>query len=425
MKILLIDANSLFTPDFDYIGLGLPSIAAYLREKIHSLSIKIINKNIDEELASYLPDIIGISSVSASYKKAIEIAEICKRFNSNVPIIMGGHHITAMPNTLSQHMDIGVLGEGEQTIAEVCELFFNDKLTSRMLSQVAGIVYWNENHEITYTSERGLIEDIDSLPFPARDLLTTYEQKEPLLYTSRGCGYRCVFCSPSRFWKTVRYSSPEYVVNEIKHLRDAYGTEFIYFADDLLIHDKNRFKRIVELIEENNLNEEIHYKLPCRANLVDQELVTNMKRMNVTEVHFGLESMNEKTLKYLKGPNVTVHDNLNAIDILKNSNIKVIGNFVIGAPDETEEELRQTLDFVDKNIIDDYRCYLLTPLPGTPLWDYALKKSLVKNNSDMDWSLCWAKDITQETIILSKHISRERLREIFNHYNSGSSISKI
>lgn len=417
MKILLIDAINFLISDIDYIGLALPSIASYVRSMIEDVDIKIINKDIDGVLNEFKPDLVGISSVTACFNELIKIAKQCKEYG--LPVIIGGHHISALPLNLPLEIDIGIIGEGEITFSEICMIIKEYGWDFERIKNVKGIVYRDQNNTIQITESRPLIEDLDSIPFAARDLLSTFEQKEPLVFSSRGCPYRCVFCSPSRFWKKVRFNSEEYVIREIEYLIKEYETKFIYFADDLLISNLERFEKIVHLIDERGLNRKVGFKIPCRANLVNSYLIKLLKLMNVTEVHFGLESMNEKTLHYLKGENVDVNDNKTAVKLLNEADIKIVANFVIGSPDETREELTETLNFVEDADIYDYRCYILSALPGTPLWDYAMKENLVSEDISMDWSLCWPRSIDDNTIIFSKHISREELKAIFNKYSQG------
>ena len=145
-------------------------------------------------------------------------------------------------------MNVGVIGEGEETILELFELFLKKgNLDSEGLGQIRGIVYRNPGGDLHLTEKRPPLSPLDRISMPARDLLSI--EKHSYLFSSRGCPFRCVFCASSRYWGPVRFFSAEYVVREIRELVDTYGVKLISFYDDLMIADGPRLKKIVSLLQ--------------------------------------------------------------------------------------------------------------------------------------------------------------------------------
>ncbi len=413
MKILFINAISRREIDFNdsaiFESLGPAYLASSLRQNIDaSIEFKIINDNIEEELAAFKPDIVGISSVTQNYNIAKKYAEIVKR--KGLLVIVGGIHISLLPETLDKNMDVGVVGEGEETVVDVVKLIKEGKLCPDELSKVDGVVYW-DGGTIKQTPRRKLIEPLDKIPLPARDLL--HISKFAHMFSSRGCPYRCSFCSSSRFWEKTRFFSAEYVVKEIEELIEKYGVEKITFHDDLFIADKKRLKELADLIVEKGIDKKISFWVQLRANLVDEETVKDLKRMNSANASLGLESGCPRTLEFLKGKSVTVEDNRNAVRLLKKYGFNVFAFFIIGAPYETREDILETLQFVKESDIDTCRVFVLTPLPSTPVWDYALKRGFVSN--DMDWSRLDVNfdDNHEKAIILSEKLTGDEIYKLY------------
>ena len=238
------------------------------------------------------------------------------------------------------------------------------------------------------------------------------------MFSSRGCPYNCSFCASTRFWKNnVRFFSAEYVVNEIKELVNKYHVNSIFFYDDLFIANKTRLKKIVELLKKENLLNKVQFSCACRANLVKEDVIILLKKMNVKSVGMGLESGCDKSLKYLKGDNITVKDNQNAINILKKYGISVSASFIIGNPKETKKEILETFDFIKKNNLDFVEIYVLTPFPGTPVWNYAKNKGLVSEDMDWDKLNVVFKSNYNDAIIVSETLTREELYKLILRFD--------
>jgi uncharacterized radical SAM superfamily protein len=216
---------------------------------------------------------------------------------------------------------------------------------------------------------RGPIEvyaHIDELPLPDWSIFP--ETRPPAMMTSRGCPFSCNFCSSKNLWKRYQFKSPENVIAEAKLVRDL-GVSDIAIFDDLFVANKKRLRRIVELMKAEGLNRN-SYHCYVRSDLIDLETSLLLKDMNVSEVHIGAESGSDRMLR-LMNKGTTVAINQRAIDLLYEHGIQPTMTLILGYPDETEEDMNLTIDFVSKNRakcnnIVVVRC---VPLPGTPLWD--------------------------------------------------------
>ncbi len=413
MKILLIDViDEQEKSQAQYYSLGLGYISSYLKKYIRKgIDIKIINSNIEEEILSFKPDIVGLSSVSQNFNRTKKIAKFCKE--KGITIIVGKSHISSIPSCLDENMDVGVIGEGEETFKELVELFIKKKFTKERLREVKGIIF-HDGKKIIQTEKRPFIKNLDSLPLPDREILNIKRGDEIYLFSSRGCPYRCKFCFSSRFWDTTRFFSAQYVLKEVKYLIDKYKPTRINFYDDLFIADKNRLREIVMLIKKEKFYKKVRFTVSVRANLVNDESARLLRELGVDIVNMGLESGNERILNYLKGNSVTIEDNQNSIKYFKKYGIQVSASFIIGSPDETREEIFDTLNFIKNSKLDMFDVYVLTPLPGTPIWEYALQKGLVFNNIKWDkLNVDFSKNY-KNSIILSEKLTCKEIKQLYD-----------
>lgn len=396
----------------EYQPLGIGYLISSLRKRFgkNLITFQVVENKIEREIIKFKPSIVGISSLSPNYKLAIEYAKIAKKYG--LPVIIGGVHISVLPYSLTKDMDIGVIGEGEETICDLFELFKDEgKFDREKLQRINGIVYRDENNELHITPKREQIKPLDNIPFPARDVFKT--NSKTYMFTSRGCPYRCAFCASSRFWDKVRFFSGEYVVSEIEHLIDEYKVHHIDFADDLFIVSKERIPLIIKLLRERNLLGRATFSCTAKSDLINDELVQLLKELGVNVIFLGLESGCDNILNYLKGGTVSVEDHENAIKTIRKYQIEVSGSFIIGSPKESMQDALETLNFIKKNRVETLPIYPLTPFPGTPIWDYAKSKDLV--NEEMDWNKLRLPNFSFNStpaIILSEKLTRQELHSL-------------
>ncbi|MFA6434239.1 MAG: radical SAM protein [Elusimicrobiales bacterium] len=419
VKILFIDAKDLTRPiETIFAPLGLGYLVSSLRKKFgaEAVECRIVAGAPEDELAGFRPDLVGISAVSQNYGRAIAAAAAAKKFG--IPVVCGGVHISMLPNSLDENMDLGVMGEGEETFCELFGLFQRTGgFQKEELAGIKGIAFRAADGRLVLTEPRAPAAPLDKIPFPARDLLET--RADAHMFTSRGCPFRCVFCASSRFWSGVRLFSAEYMAAEIENLVTRYGVTGINFQDDLFTCDLERIRRVKELLLRRGVLGKVRFSGAIRAELVNDETIALLKEFGVETLGLGLESGNDRTLKYLKGPGASVAHNENAVAIIKKYGISVFGSFIIGAPQEERKEILDTLEFVKRNGVDSFGLYVLTPFPGTPVWEYAERRGLVSD--DMDWS---ALNVDFEAnsasaIILSEKLTRKEIKALFlrfKHY---------
>ena len=390
--------------------LGLGYLVSSLRSKFGNdlINCKIIDRDIEKEILSFEPDIIGITCVSQNYNLAIKYAKIAKKYK--LPVLIGGTHISVLPTTLTRDMDIGVIGEGEETIKELFSIFLKGKkLNKKNLNKLKGLAFWDGN-KLIQTEARAPILPMDSISIPARDLMKIEQCTH--VFSSRGCPYRCVFCASSRFWNKTRFFSAEYVVNEIEYLSKNFGVKEINFWDDLFIVSKERIKQIVHLLSKKKLLGKIIFSCAVRSNLIDKNMVKLLKKMNVKNVSMGLESGTPRVLEYLKGNTIKINDHIRAIKLFKKYGIEASASFIIGSPTETRQEILQTFEFIRNSGLRGFNIYILTPIPGTPMWEYAKKRGMVSEN--MDWDLLNIDFLLnhQKAIVLSETLTKEELYKL-------------
>jgi anaerobic magnesium-protoporphyrin IX monomethyl ester cyclase len=267
MKILLINPPTTFSQiygDWDLSALdtyspplGILYIASYLRENNHEPSVvdlEALKWNLDkllESTSTFNPDLIGITSMTINFMNAQKVAAFMKSNFPDIPIIIGGPHITAAPiETMSKYheFDYGVYGEGEITFLEMVEKTKNKE----PLLNVKGLVWRNGESKVIINEPRPYIENLDDLPFPAWDLLKNFPELYPLsileskrlpaasIMTSRGCPFHCTFCDNKIFGTRVRHFSSEYTLKMIDHLIDNYGIKDLMILDDNFLLDRKK-----------------------------------------------------------------------------------------------------------------------------------------------------------------------------------------
>jgi len=384
MKIAFIRA---YNPRLPYQvslpPLGIGYLTAMIKKSCPEVEVSFF-ANFDELIESK-PDVVGISSATENMGDAIEMARMAKEI-CDAKTLIGGMHVTALPHALHKAFDVGCVGEGEITMVELVKLFQAVKNpTAADYEKVQGICFHRPRF-VQVNPARPLIQDLDELPYPDRDSLGDYWKvpysRQVHLISSRGCPYDCSFCSSSLHWKRFRYFSPEYTAKEIEYLRNRYNPKEIYFFDDLFIANRKRFRSICDTFRERGLHKDVVFRSYARVDLVDEELADLFEEMNFLNIDFGFESNAQPILDYFRKRNVTPEINQRAIDILSKRSVSIGANIIIGAPPETDATLDETIDFVVRNRdhINRFSLGPLFPLPGTPIWEEARTRGLVRDD---------------------------------------------
>jgi len=340
-------------------------------------------EKLNRELSEFLPDIIGITSVTLSHNTAVNIIKTAKAMFPEVLTVMGGPHVSFdYQNTLLScpEIDLAVIGEGEQTIGELVPIISNRILWP----SIRGIAF-KDGERIVATAPREFIRDLDRLPLPARHLLDTSRYRAlgfPVsIVTSRGCPNRCIFCQGHRMvGNRVRYRSPEKVVDEIEELLTS-GYTHINISDDFFTCNKNRVKSFCGEIKKRNLA--FSWTAFARADSVNQNLLKIMQDAGCDLVFFGIESGNQQMLDRIN-KRVTLDRIRQAVADCKAVGMDVFGSFILGLPGETMDTLMDSHRFASELQIK-YGYHFLSPFPGTELMENIHRYDLKLLTKD--WSM--------------------------------------
>jgi radical SAM superfamily enzyme YgiQ (UPF0313 family) len=347
------------------------------------------------------PDLVGISFGTQIRFSAFDLARLIKKNFPSVPIVAGGPHPTlTAEDTLENisEIDIVVRGEGEISFLNLVKAIDNKE----DLGDVRGISFRNEMGQIVSTPPQPLIQDLNSLPLPARDLLPMekYEQKTILskkictsILTSRGCPYRCVYCSTSRQWgHQIRHRSAKNVVDEIEYLLRTYPfLEGIRFFDDVFTVDKKRAIDICQEIIRRKIN--INWECEVRANTIDRELAKIMRKAGCEFIDLGVESGSNRILKNIKKA-ITTEQAIAAVKTIKEAGIEVKAFIMHGLPGETYKDIKKTV-FLSRYLfyelgIEGTTQAISLIYPGTELEKIA--KEFGTLPKDFSWSKYYIRD---------------------------------
>jgi anaerobic magnesium-protoporphyrin IX monomethyl ester cyclase len=374
------------------VPMGLVYIGTYLKK--HGIDVQIIDANFEDPYQTVMRnrfDLLGISAMTVHYGRAVNLARLIKTVKKT-PIIIGGVHISTLPVSFEDCFDTAIIGEGEKIFLDMAKY-----------GLVKGLVKGEP------------IENLDDLPHPDWSLVNKrYFDKVPSttfgefgiegnILTSRGCPYKCRFCSTTQFWSKLRFHSADYVVDEINNLINNLNVNLIQIWDDLFTIN---IPRLIELKAKLKLNKKIKFNCQPRPNLVNDGLCKVLKDMNISIGIFGFESGSDKVLGYLKRNTVTVQQNMDVVRMFRKHKIGVQGSVVLGSPGETIKDMYKTLDFVNfciKEKVQRLWSFILMPYPGTEMW---------KITSTTDWDSLNCQNV-DNPMLLDKSVDRKEFKKVF------------
>lgn len=368
------------TFDYEYLtGKGFENFRTNLHEP-RSLIWGEIASTIDK----VSPSVVGITTKSQNYASACNIARIVKSLCEDVLVIFGGPHVTLIKSMVLNNadIDIGVIGEGEETLVEILDVL--DKNGS--LSVVKGIVY-RDADRIVETPPREHISDLDSLPFPvsvAKNCLIDFE-KYPLqafkhIFAIRGCPFACTFCGSRYTWtRKVRFRSVRNIIEEIHEIRRI-GVNYIHFDDDTWGIKKSFIKDLCDAIRKHC--PKLHWSCEVHVKFIDEETIVLMKSAGCRSIQIGVESGNNKMLKILN-KQTKIEDIFAAAKLIKKHGIYLQTYFIVGFPQETESSLEETISTMT-SIPTDWLIYsIFTPYFGTELFEYCKANGIISDDFDV------------------------------------------
>jgi len=357
------------------------------------------------ELLEYTPDYLVANVTVPTFKSDMEYLARAKKLLPSLKIIVkGAPFLTYNTNVTYEHpyIDYVIIGEPEYTIKDI--------LSGVPDSEILGICYSDDNHQPVKTGERPFIENLDSLPLPARHLVDNTIYKRPdngkvqaVIKVSRGCPYHCFFCLATPVsGLNVRMRSAENIIAEIKECVEKYNIKNFIFWSDIFNIDRNWTIDLCKKIIESGLK--IVWSSNTRANTMDDEMASWMYKAGCRLCSIGVESGSQMILDNI-GKKITLDEIRKTVKILKKNKIKIYNYFVIGLPWETEETVEETIKFaieLDSNFISFYTA---NPLPGTKYFAYAMMNKLVYG--DLDFANSY-----YEPVVRAHKLSKERIFEL-------------
>lgn len=339
--------------------------------------------NLEQDLREFKPDYLVVNIATPSLEHDLDAIRKAKEINPEIiTIAKGAAFLTLGEKILAEHefLDFGILGEAEETLKEILE----EQEKTRILG-----IYYKENGNVKFTGNRAFIEDLDSLPFPARHLVDNSIYRRPdnnkvqaTIKVERGCPFHCFFClaTPVSGAK-VRRRSVENIVAEIRECVEKYNIRNFLFWSDIFNLDKKWTMDLCQSIIDSGLK--ITWSANTRADTADLEMAKMMYKSGCRLVSIGVESGSQEMLEKM-GKNITLNDVRRTVKVFKQAKIRIYNYFVIGLPWETEETVEETIKFAIELNSDFISFYTATPLPGSRFYDYAKEHNLFDKETSFE-----------------------------------------
>jgi hopanoid C-3 methylase len=389
MKILLVQPgwgacqvgfNNLTLPE----PLGLEILAATIPQHEVRILDTRLEPSVQEALANFQPDMVGVTGYTSDVPAAQQIVRTAKEWNSQVFTVVGGHHASLMPQDFDfPEVDAVVVGEGEITFAELVDAVAG----GREWRDIDGIIYRQDDRQV-FSRQRDLIRNLDETPMPARQLTAKYRkdyyfrfwQDAALIESARGCPYRCTFCSVWRFYqKKCRFKSPDRVAQEISSL----SSEYICIVDDNFLQNLTRAQRIGELLESADVRKK--YWIQARSDSIAKrpDIFAQWAKLGLSTVLIGLEAFRESDLEAINKSN-SIATNEKAIEIMHENNVDIWGAFIVD-PNWDEHDFDELIAYVRDHRVTFPQFTILTPLPGTDLFEQRFHDMITHNYERFDF----------------------------------------
>lgn len=416
------DISSRFNLIISVPNLGITSLAGNVDPSVCDIKVADLlqvsnnwQNYVLNALKEYSPDLVGISFMSFQYKTAIKLSKIIKDYNKNIKIVMGGYHPTLMydemPNIPDfQDIDFIIRGEGEATFSELVNALNN----GTGFENINGLSYKNKDG-FHHNPPRELL-DLNTIKFPNRDarLIKTgfkaFDLPSDAVETSRGCTYKCKFCSISKMYgRNFRTYELDRVIADIKNTQK-YGAKAIFIIDDNVTLDINRFEELCEEIISAKLNK-VHYLIQASVKGIahSEKLAQKMADAGIGTVFMGIESVKTDKLEYLNKKSTTYDETKKAVKYLRDNNIIVSGGFITGMPDDDKKSMKDVFDIAWELKLDLPIFFILIPHLKTEIRDELLADGLITNLDDYS-----KYEGVESANVRTKYLSSKDLERITN-----------
>lgn len=401
--------------------LGLAYLGAYLMREGHKVTIHdgiacpCSFAEITRMCEGY--DLIGISAVSTYAVRVLELTRHIKQTLPSIPIVVGGPHVTALPESLITFgADYAVIGEGEQTLLELANAL--DSQDSGALNKIDGLCYVSDG-QLIRTNRRRMIDNLDDIPMPARELLPMHlystssarSRKSPShsLLASRGCPGVCTFCSKKTFGSIVRYFSPSRIVDEFFELKNKYGAKDIAVWDDNFTANNSLVSEVCDRLLARGLD--IPWSVESRVDTVTSDVLKSLRRAGCECIAYGIESGSQRVLDSAnkKIQKETIKE---VIEKSREAGLFIRGYFMMGLPGESEADMLETVKFALSLNVDMATFTLFVPLPGTAAYRQALKSGTFKDPEYFYHRILPEFNLPDEAIYTPQGISESQLLKI-------------
>jgi len=396
--------------------LGILYVAAHARENTPH-DIAVVDAVVEEldypalkaRIASERPDVVGVTATTFTLVDAIETVRLVKEISKEITVVLGGPHPYIYPEESINlpGIDFLVIGEGEAVFSGL----LNNLHDKDALKKIRGLVF-KDGNTVVNTGLPPLVDDLDSLPFPARDLtpymkynsLIAKSQPVTTMITSRGCPYRCLFCDRPHLGKRFRPRSAKNVVDEMEGCAKMGIREFLIYDDTFTIN-KQRVLDICRNIKERGLD--IGWDVRARVDTVNAEMLSAMKDAGCDRIHYGVEAGSPEVLETLR-KGITIEQVKRVFKETRDSGISILAYFMIGSPGETRAQIKESLRLARELGPDYLHLSITTPFPETDLYRLGFEKGVLKEDYWREFAgnprkgfipAVWEEHLTREELI--------------------------
>jgi len=391
MKILLISNPTSRRQRPDFPPPGIAYLGAIAKKGGHeALLIDGGLRNISQitaEARKYSPDLVGVTCWTIDRGMVWKLCAALKEVVPKAFLVLGGPHASFYPKHMFEktHASVVVIGEGEETFAELLLALSEGS----DLKNVAGLVLKSKDGTTFYTPNRSSIADINTIPFPYYSGFKNFSfsmyngfpwlpRPTAAIISSRGCVFDCAYCASVRFWgRSWRSRSSENVLAEIRWLVEKFGIRSIFFYDDNFPVNKKRAIAICEGIKNNDWN--LKWSCCSHVKMINRDLLEVMKDSGCVSIDFGVESGNNKILKNINKQQ-TSEDIIKTFDLVHEAGIAPRAYLMVGCPGEDEVTIDETIELVGRIKPLSLGANILWLLPGTALYEDAVKKEFISEN---------------------------------------------